>query len=592
MSLSKLGLASSLDLALLAPKSYHDYRLKNRIDDLNELFLDVEIEALQQLPKVTKAIGFAHNLAREVELLFFQFATYHKKSFYPGARLYVAGRGKFFGKLQILQPKIVASYKVGRIFAQYDVKMRGDLFEKIKEQHLTLDRLLSEGLPEDVAKALLTIHYPDETFFKGFKREGGFFGIYLEALKFTEAFRYLKGLKNKRIRLPALRSCKKSLDPFIENLPFLLTKDQKKALEDIAADLSRQVAAKRVVVGDVGSGKSVVMFGAAYLAYPNRSILMAPTTILAQQLYEEARRLLPKEIEVGLVVSGSKEDLSRYHLLVGTHALLYQDLPEACLVMVDEQHRFGTEQRERLKKLVQKKDGAPHFLQFSATPIPRTKALMDSALVDFSFIKQTPFKKDITTKVISKEDFKELLYHIKQEIAQGHQVLIVYPLVEESENYGYKSLEEAAYFWQRYFDGVYITHGKDKEKEEVLKGFRDKGKILLATTVVEVGISLPRLTTVVIVGAENLGLATLHQLRGRVSRTGLKGYCFLYTNDKSNERLQEFSKITSGFEIAELDLKFRKSGDILSGKEQSGQAFKWLNMAEDRAIVERVRGLI
>jgi len=592
MSLEKLGLSSPLDLALLAPKSYHDYRLKNRIDDLNELFLDVEIKTIQQLPKITKAVGFAHNLAREVELLFFQFASYHKKSFYPGARLYIAGRGKFFGKLQIMQPKIVASYKVGRIFAQYDVKMRGDLFEKIKERYLTLDRLLSEGLPEEIAKALLIIHYPDEAFFKGFKKEGGFFGIYLEALKFTEAFRYLKGLKNKRVRLPALRSCKKSLDPFIENLPFSLTKDQKKALEDIAADLSRSIAAKRVIVGDVGSGKSVVMFGAAYLAYPNRSILMAPTTILAQQLYEEAKRLLPKEIEVGLVISGSKEDLSRYHLLVGTHALLYQDLPEACLVMVDEQHRFGTEQRERLKKLVQKKDGAPHFLQFSATPIPRTKALMDSALVDFSFIKQTPFKKDITTKVISKEDFKELLSHIKKEIAQGHQVLIVYPLVEESENYGYKSLEEAASFWQRYFDGVYITHGKDKEKEEVLKEFRDKGKILLATTVIEVGISLPKLTTVVIVGAENLGLATLHQLRGRVSRTGLKGYCFLYTNDKSNERLQEFSKITSGFEIAELDLKFRKSGDILSGKEQSGRAFKWLNMAEDRKILERVRGLI
>ena len=171
-------------------------------------------------------------------------------------------------------------------------------------------------------------------------------------------------------------------------------------------------------------------------------------------------------------------------------------------------------------------------------------------------------------------------------------MLIIYPLVEESENYGYKSLEEAARFWQEHFDGVYVTHGKDKQKDEVLREFRDKGKILLATTVVEVGISLPKLSTILIVGAENLGLATLHQLRGRVSRTGLKGYCFLYTNDKNNERLQKFAKLSSGFEVAELDLAYRRSGDILTGKEQSGKAFRFLNMAEDKEIVARAKALL
>ncbi len=168
-------------------------------------------------------------------------------------------------------------------------------------------------------------------------------------------------------------------------------------------------------------------------------------------------------------------------------------------------------------------------------------------------------------------------------------MLVVYPLVEESEQYEYKSLAEAESFWRRYFDGVYVTHGKDSQKDEVLKEFRDHGKILLATTVIEVGISLPRLTTIVVVGAENMGLATLHQLRGRVSRTGLKGYCFLYTNDPNNKRLLEFAKIKSGFEVAELDLKYRKSGDIVTGKEQSGKAFKWIEMAEDKEIVERAK---
>ncbi len=593
MSLAKLGLSSPLDLALLTPKTYHDYRLKSYIDNDKDVLLEVTIKERGSHPKLTKFHAYAHNLAQPVELIFFKTTQYHAKIFYPGARLHVAGRVQRFGKLQLVQPKKIADYKVGRIFAEYRVSIRGDLFEKVKNEHLTKATLLNEGLPEDIVEALLTIHYPDEHFYKEFKKRREFWGKYLEALKFTEAFRYLRGLKNKRVRLPALKSCTKDLTPFIAQLPFVLTKDQQKVLEDIQADLAKPIAAKRIIVGDVGSGKSVVMFGAAFLAYPNRSILMAPTTILATQLYEEAKRLLPKEVKVALVTNSQKpKNLEDFHLLVGTHALLYQKLPQACLVMVDEQHRFGTEQRNRLKKLVQKKEGAPHFLQFSATPIPRTKAMMDSALVDFSFIKQTPFQKDITTKVISKEDFGALLAHIKTEIDQGHQVLIVYPLVEESEVYGYKSIQEAASFWQKRFEGVYVTHGKDRQKDEVLREFRDRGNILLATTVVEVGISLPRLSTVVIVGAENMGLATLHQLRGRVSRTGLKGYCFLYTNDKENKRLQEFAKVTSGFEIAELDLKFRKSGDILEGKEQSGKAFTWLNLAEDAHIIERVKGLI
>ncbi|HIE35196.1 MAG TPA: ATP-dependent DNA helicase RecG, partial [Campylobacterales bacterium] len=158
-----------------------------------------------------------------------------------------------------------------------------------------------------------------------------------------------------------------------------------------------------------------------------------------------------------------------------------------------------------------------------------------------------------------------------------------------SKNYKYKSLEEAKFFWKKHFKNIYITHGKDRNKEEVLIEFREKGDILLSTTVIEVGISLPRLSTIIIVGAENLGLATLHQLRGRVSRVGLKGYCFLYTKDKKNRRLNLFSKISSGFEIAELDLRFRKSGDLLTGKEQSGKSFKWIDLGLDEEIIKRVK---
>jgi ATP-dependent DNA helicase RecG len=214
--------------------------------------------------------------------------------------------------------------------------------------------------------------------------------------------------------------------------------------------------------------------------------------------------------------------------------------------------------------------------------------MIDAAHIDVSLITQTPFKKDIDTKVVRKEDFPEMLTHIRSELALGHQVLIVYPLVEQSEGYGYQSIDEARGYWERRFDKVFVTHGKDREKEEVLLRFRESGEILLATTVVEVGISLPRLSTVVIVGAERLGLATLHQLRGRVSRNGLKGYCYLYTNLNKSERLNAFIKTDNGFDIAALDLKFRKSGDLLIGRTQSGDKFKWVDMGEDDVIVKQV----
>jgi len=212
-----------------------------------------------------------------------------------------------------------------------------------------------------------------------------------------------------------------------------------------------------------------------------------------------------------------------------------------------------------------------------------------SSFVNVSLIKELPFTKDIDTKIISKEDFKDLIAHIQKEISGGNQIVIVYPLVEESENFSYQSIEEGKEFWLKYFDKVYITHGKDKNKEEVLVKFKEFGNILITTTVIEVGISLPRLTTIVIVGAERLGLATLHQLRGRVGRYGQKGYCFLYTNDKNNNRLKAFANTLDGFKIAELDLEFRKSGDLLDGKMQSGESFKYFDEVRDLAILEDVK---
>jgi ATP-dependent DNA helicase RecG len=330
------------------------------------------------------------------------------------------------------------------------------------------------------------------------------------------------------------------------------------------------------------------------LCYPKKAVLMAPTSILANQIYAEAKRFLPQHLKIALVTSKEKrDDLGSYDFLVGTHALLYKDLPKCDLVMVDEQHRFGVNQREMIKHLVSRdKSSRAHFLQFSATPIPRTLAMINSSLVDYSSIKEIPFEKHITTKIIGRSGFKSLIKHIEEEISKDHQIAIIYPLVEESESIAYQSIDEAREYWQQRYENVFVTYGKDKEKDEILENFKENGSILISTTVIEVGISLPRLTTVVIVGAERLGLATLHQIRGRVSRVGLDGYCFLYTNDKNSKRLKEFAKTKSGFDIAELDLKFRKSGDVVDGKLQSGKMFEWIDLSSDEYIIKKAKDRI
>ena len=229
-------------------------------------------------------------------------------------------------------------------------------------------------------------------------------------------------------------------------------------------------------------------------------------------------------------------------------------------------------------------------MQFSATPIPRTLSLIQSEIVNFSFLKQMPFKKNIMSQILGASEFGFLLTHIKKQLAGGFQVAIIYPLVESSESSNYQSLSEAQGFWLKNFKNVFVTHGKDKEKEEILRRFREEGEILLSTTVVEVGISLPRLNTIVIVGAERLGLATLHQLRGRVGRNGGDGYCFLFTKLKeAPARLKEFCATNDGFKVAELDLKNRQSGDILNGFFQHGATFNFYDYEDDITQAAKMR---
>ncbi len=595
---SKLGIRNCIELSLILPSAYEDRNIYTVPHIGKTQLLDVDIRSFSYSVKFIRLRLFCHNLNQDIEAVIFQPKPYHSRQFIVGERVFVFGKLELnFSILQMVQPRIVN--KAGGITGVYKTSLRADLFQSLLVRYISINSLGQCGLPESVIEKLINLHFP-----KVFPAVEGSpeYDANLHALKFSELYNHLKILSSKKESYPALVSFKADYEDWVGTLPFELTQDQLRAIKKIQADLLKGTAAKRMVVGDVGAGKTMVILACAYMARAYGSILMAPTTVLANQLFEEAQKFLPKEMKIALVTNKSKkEDLSSFDFIIGTHALLYRELKKVALVMIDEQHRFGTAQRNKLAKMMeyrqaepsgkedQQEQARPHFLQFSATPIPRTQAMINSSLLDVSLITQTPFKKDIDTRVIQKQDFADLLEHIKEEISLGHQILIVYPLVEQSEAMAYQSIDEARGFWESRFDKVFVTHGKDKDKEQVLYDFRHSGDILLATTVVEVGISLPELTTVVIVGAERLGLSTLHQLRGRVSRTGLKGYCYLYTNLKESKRLESFSNTISGFDIARLDLEYRKSGDLLSGSEQSGQSFKYVDMANDEKLIEEVQ---
>ena len=573
-----------LDFILTLPIEYQDNRVSYKIIPNRQNTLRVKV-LKKNIKNGILRVYFQISFKKIITGIFFNAVNYYSKLLTVGEGVYIQGVVKSYrGFYQMVQPKILQENQIEQIVPIYSKdrrynKLIRDLFKEAKE--LLKNRLSESKLNQEEMKKLYFLHYP---------RDIEDTKIDIKTLKMAEALNHLEKLSKKRRDFEAIESLKGDENKFIENLPFKLTNDQKKAIADIKRDLASTKATRRLIIGDVGSGKTMVILASVMIAYPKKSILMAPTSILAIQLYQEAKKFLPKEVRVSLIKQGTNTKNLDADFIIGTHALLFrEDLPKAPLIMIDEQHRFGTKQRTLLEKLVSSKEKRPHFLQFSATPIPRTQAMMLSRLIDVTLIEEIPFKKKIETKIIGRADFPKLLDKIKEEISKNHQILIVYPLVEESKSVPYQSIDEGRAFWESRFEKVYVTHGKDRDKEEILLKFREDGNILLATTVVEVGISLPRLTLIVIVGAERLGLATLHQLRGRVGRVGLDSFCYLFTNDIENRRLKAFCKTTNGFDIAKLDLKFRNAGDILDGTIQSGVKFKWLNLAEDEDIIEEAK---
>ncbi len=401
---------------------------------------------------------------------------------------------------------------------------------------------------------------------------------------------------------------------FSERLPFALTNAQKRVIKEIRQDTVSGYQMNRLLQGDVGSGKTMVALMSMLLAVDNgfQACMMAPTEILARQHYATiCRQTEGMNLRVAILTGSSKAAERRYalegvasgevNILIGTHALIEDRVQFNNLgfVVIDEQHRFGVEQRARLWT---KNEQPPHILVMTATPIPRTLAMTMYGDLDVSVIDELPSgRKPIKTYHYTDSSRLRLWGFMRQQIMQGRQVYVVYPLIKESESMDYKDLEDGFESIVRDFPlptyRVTVCHGKMKpqDKEESMRQFKEhEADILVATSVIEVGVDVPNATVMVIESAERFGLSQLHQLRGRVGRGGGESFCILMSGEKlsreARQRLQAMCETTDGFRLAELDMKLRGAGDI-NGTQQSGMAFdlKIANPTLDAELLQSAR---
>lgn len=425
-----------------------------------------------------------------------------------------------------------------------------------------------------------------------------------QRIKYEELFMYvlkINYLKNKinNDNLAIERNIDKDkLDKFIKSLPFELTLDQDKAVNDIINDLSIKKRMNRLLQGDVGSGKTVIALIAVYANYLSKyqSALMAPTEILAVQHYEEAKKIFSKyKLNIALLTSSTSnkdkktiyEELEngKIDLIIGTQTLIQENVKykKLGLVITDEQHRFGVNQRDTFKG----KGISPDVLSMSATPIPRTYALTIYGDTDVSSIKSKPKgRKEIITVFKKEKDITDVLEMMKKELELNHQIYVVAPMIateSDSEKESVYDLEEKMNKAFGKISKIGIIHGKldPKDKDKVMKDFeKNKINILISTTVIEVGVNVPNASMIVIFNANMFGLSTLHQLRGRVGRGDTQSYCVLVAKE-SEERLRFLENTSDGFEISEYDFQTRGEGDLF-GTRQSGElGLKMANIKRD-----------
>jgi len=577
-------------------------------------------------------------------------ATYMKDRFQPGQMLALYGKVEAGrnGELQLMQPQVEvlsedgepeeaganlnASLEVGRIVPIYESAGAGRLTSRWFRRvvHAALQSLppdQDDPIPAIVRQrlslipsreAMQKVHWPEAG--ESFQDLQSFRTPSHIRLIFEELFFIELGLELKRREQRAQTGIAFQLNDAARSaikkiLPFHPTAAQKKVLKEIAADMAKASPMRRLLQGDVGSGKTIVAFEAAIIAMENgcQVALMAQTEILAQQHYFSARRILEAAGYRIVLLTGSleqdrKREIRRHisqggaQLVIGTHALIEQkvEFAKLGLVIVDEQHRFGVLQRFKLMS----KTGTPtqtvaepDVLVMTATPIPRTLALTLYGDLDLSVIDELPpGRTPIITRRITDDESDKVWEFVRKQVVEGHQAYIVYPVIEDNEESELKAaMKMYRQLSDRTFSGlkVGLLHGRmDSElKEQVMRMFQ-KGElqVLVATTVIEVGVDVPNATVMVIEHAERFGLAQLHQLRGRIGRGAAKSYCVLMTGGKISEdgerRLDAMVRTCDGFEIAELDLELRGPGEFFGTRQAGSPSFQVANIMRDRDLLE------
>jgi len=571
-----------------------------------------------------------------IDLIWFQSIKWQKEHIEKNKVYIVFGRpSEFNGRVNVVHPELETEeekqLKPSGLFQAFyvtteNMKKQYMNSRTINKLQLTLINLMKgkvdESLPFDVVKklklmsleaALTCIHKPEDTV----ELKNARFRLKFEEL-FIIQLKILALKQNRENKFKGFRFEKVgyNFNKFYNNfLPFSLTGAQKKVLKEIRRDLNRNIQMNRLLQGDVGSGKTLVALMTMLIAADNgfQSCLMAPTEILAQQHYNSISGFLKgMALETGLLTRSTKVaerkvlhealESGRLSILIGTHALIEDVVAfkNLGLVVIDEQHRFGVAQRA---KLWQKNELIPpHVLVMTATPIPRTLAMTVYGDLDSSVIDELPpGRKPIETYHFFENKRKQVHNFLRQQLTNGRQIYIVYPLISESEKSDLKNLEEGYRHITAAFPDIPtgILHGRMKpaQKENAMQKFKmGETRILVATTVIEVGVDVPNATVMVIESAERFGLSQLHQLRGRVGRGAEQSFCILMSSYKisteSKKRLSTMVRTNDGFEIAEVDMKLRGPGD-LEGTQQSGIGFdlKIANLGRDGEILKLARNI-
>lgn len=608
--LNKLGIFTDDDLINYYPYRYNVYNFSNELIDNSTLIINVIIESNPIVSYIKKNFNRLSFRARYNERIFnvviFNRA-YLKTNLTIGKNITIIGKYDFKKniftssdiKFNVTNGQIEPVYHLTKGITNNTIsKLIKDNFNNIYIKDSLPSNIISKYNLLSKKDALYNIHFANDLKMVHYAKNRL---IYEELFDFSFKMNYFKNQNIRKDKEPKNIDINK-INEFKKLLPFSLTTDQDNAYNEIVQDMGSNKKMNRLLLGDVGSGKTVVAVGAIYANFIAgfESTLMAPTEVLATQHYFSIKKILDKfnvavELITGSMSKKEKEAIYKrvqnkeIDLLIGTHSLLNDNIifNNLGLVITDEQHRFGVHQRFTLED----KSKCPDILYLSATPIPRTYAMTIYGDLDISYIKTKPTgRKDIITKVKKNSDIKEVLGLMLEQIKLGHQIYVVSPLVEEDESLNLTSInllkEKLSLAFKNLFR-IEIIHGKMKtsEKESIMNDFKNNQiKILIATTVIEVGIDVSNATMMVIFNAERFGLATLHQLRGRVGRSDLQSYCYLISVS-DNDRLKVMEESNDGFYISQKDFEMRGHGDLFGVKQHGDMSFKLANLKNDYNIL-------